>query len=192
MTRDSGGGGSNKSTRAMPVDTPIGYQGVGGDIGQQIENIDGAFDRQERERRDVIDEQVRRAGDQAYVNKVGSSAFARRQAEGQGRAHAVSDKEGLADHLADAIIGAILIGRLGRNTLTPPGHDERTPAGFRAYDGDAPKGDVFKLDPNAKPVPVTRFLSNGKPAPFYHGSADRMERQAKKVIDQTEIIPGDG
>lgn len=90
----------------------------------------------------------------------------------------------VTDAWADAIIGLILIGRLAGKTVIP---------GIQNGKDVTPKpgAEVFKLDPEQEPVPVTRFLSNGKPAPFYHGSADNMERQAKKVIDRTEVIPGE-
>jgi hypothetical protein len=88
----------------------------------------------------------------------------------------------LTDGIADAIIGAILIGRF---MATGQGASLRTDV--------TPKSDaVFQLDPEVKPRPVkTREDMQRSREQYYRGSADTQERQSRQVIDRADHIPGE-
>lgn len=178
MASESGGGGSNESTRSLPKNTPIGYQGLGGNAKQQIEDIHGAFDRQERERRDKIDEQVWHADQVSFALSQGADAFASAGAQASG---STKKHHNLTDEIADAIIGALLIvhyaAKLGKGV------------------GSVVRGNGIPKDVTPKPGTKV-FTGTQGVAAFggvgaYSGSADRMERQTQKVMDQAEVIPGE-
>lgn len=94
----------------------------------------------------------------------------------------------LTDTLADAIIGALLIAHYAgkaSQTASSVVHGRGIPMDV------TPKPGTKVFTPDGKPPTK---VTPRRPTPthsYYSGSADAMERQSQKVIDQTETVPGE-